>query len=528
MRWRPSASDAVFLVVVAVALGGGHNSFLNDPGTFWHLRLGRDILQTGQLPCSDTLTTTRMGTPWVDQSWAFDILLAWVVDHAGWTGAVIAAALGLGAIYAALARSLVEDGITSLVAFVVAVLAAGIGSIHFLLRPHLFTFALVCVTLRVCREYQRGGGRSIWLVPALVAIWANLHGGFLAGPLIVLTAVAGHVATRPWDAAWRCRLQKLCLVFALSCYAPLLNPYGVGLLRHVAGLLHHSRVTDLIEEYQPSPFGRPQARVLEWVILALVGLPAVAAFRPRRTDMAQALVWLHLALTSIRHAPLFGFAVAPVLACGLQALCRRPGGWIDDRCEHPPPSAGRTGKRGEDANAGPASVQAPRSCSPGEGAGWPLWPAVVSSVVVMAALSGRLAVAPDPARWPLEGLRAVDRLPVEVLLFHEQDWGGLIESECRPRRRAFLDDRFELWGREPIREYISALQGGPGWDAILARHPIRAAWLKPDRGLTRRLVADPGWRVVFRDRTSVLMRRGGPGHEPRPRRLDAGAALTIE
>ena len=69
-----------------------------------------------------------------------------------------------------MARGLIRDGISPVVAVVVALFATAIGAIHFLIRPHLFTFAFVYLTLRACqKQHQRGG----WAV----ATSALLHGG---------------------------------------------------------------------------------------------------------------------------------------------------------------------------------------------------------------------------------------------------------------------------------------------------------------------------------------------------------------
>lgn len=471
-HWKIGAAEVVFGVVLVTGLLAGRQAFLGDPGTYWHLRLGRDILQTDQLPRADTLTSTRLGTPWVDQSWAFDVLLATIVNRWGWPGAVAATALGLAWIYAFLTLGLRKDGFPALVAGVVGVLAAGMGAIHFLTRPHLFTFALVLATQRLCRGFHEKGGRAIWLVPPIVAVWANLHGGFLAGPIIVATAVLGHVSTGVRDLEAIRRTRVLMTVFLLTLAAPLLNPYGPGLYRHVHSVLSGSQVTDLIDEYQPSPFGDPKARVLEWVILALVALPVVSRRKPSRYDLVQTLVWLHFALVSIRHAPLFAFAVAPALAALLTGLLT-----------------------GSDEPGPPPTLS--------------VWPGLVSIAVLFAAAGGVPTAGPDPQKWPLDALPTLNAQPTSLRLFHEQDWGGLIEAECVPRRLAYLDDRFELWGREPILEYIDVLTGGPAWDKVLERDAIELVWLKPDRGLARRLLADPAWNVLYRDKVSVLLRRVG-------------------
>lgn len=469
--FRPGVPDAVFaLVLVLVGVGGG-GGLLNDPGTYWHLRLGRDILRTGEVPRFDTFTFTRGGAAWVDQSWAFDAALAAVVDRWGWTGAIAATALGLAALYGSLARGLLRDGVSPLAAVASTVLAMGVGAPHFLVRPHLLTLAFVLWTLRICRAYHHRGGRMIWSLPALMVIWANVHGGFLAGPLIVATAGLGHALSGKWDESRRGRLAVFAKVLALSSLAPLVNPYGFGLYRHVGHLLVTSGVTQLIDEYQPIPFGQSKARIVEWVVLALIALPSFSKRRMERYDAVQAIVWLHLALGSIRHAPLFVLAAAPGLAKlldGLPALAGRPGRWR-------------------------------RS--------WSAWPLVTSLAVALAVGTGLRFGGFDPRVWPLEALPILNAQPVGARLFHEQNWGGMIESECRPTRRTFVDDRFELFGERAIRDYTDAIEGGSAWDTIRDRERIELVWVRPGRGLARRLSKDRTWRVLHRDAVSVLFRR---------------------
>jgi hypothetical protein len=465
--------DVVFAIVLALILIGGRHGLFNDPGTPWHLRLGRDILASGGVPRQDTLTFTRLGVPWVDQSWGFDVMLAVLVDHAGWSAVIAVTAVGLAGLYAAMARGLVRDGISPLVAVVVAVLAAAIGSIHFLIRPHLFTFAFFYLTLRACQKQHERGGWGIVLVPLYTAILANLHGGFLALPVTVATAGLGHAISGAGDAPRRCNVLKFAAAFGASCLAALANPYGIGLYRHVITLLISSGVTSLIVEYQPAPFGKPDAEVLEWVLLALVGLPVVSARRVDRYQLAHLLVWLHLALTSIRNAPLFALAAAPALAALLDGLPLSE-------------SMRRSWKRD-----GRASI-------------WPAAATVILAILVAARvdLGGY-----GPEKWPLASVAALDRQPTSARLFHEQDWGGFLEAECRPVRRSYLDDRFELFGKDAIVEYSDALTGGPAWDTIRDRDRIDLVWLRPDRGLAKRLLNDRDWAVLHRDRVSILFSR---------------------
>ncbi len=481
-RLVPGPGDVVFAVVVALILIGGRHGLFNDPGTPWHLRLGREILATGTVPRHDTLTFTRSGTPWVDQSWGFDVLLAISVNHGGWSAVIALTAVGLAGLYTAMARGLVRDGISPLVAVVVAILTVAIGSIHFLIRPHLFTFAFVYLTLRASQKQHERGRWGIFLVPLYTAILANLHGGFLALPVIVATAGIGHAVSGTWDTPRRRNLLKFAAAFGASCLAALANPYSIGLYSHVVTLLISSGVTSLIVEYQPAPFGKPDAQVLEWVLLALVGLPVVSSRRVGRYQLAHLLVWLHLALTSIRNAPLFALAAAPALASLLDGLPLSE-------------SMRRSWKRD-----GRASI-------------WPATATVVLAILVAARVElGGYA----SEKWPLASVATLDRQPTSARLFHEQDWGGFLEAECRPIRRSYLDDRFELFGKEAIVEYVDVLTGGPAWDKVRDRDRIDLVWLRPDRGLARRLLKERDWTILHRDPVSILFarREGGPPAEP--------------
>jgi hypothetical protein len=470
-RLIPGVPDLIFAIVLATVVVGGRSKLLNDPGTFWHLRLGRDILKTGAVPRFDTLTYSRANTPWVDQSWAFDVALAAIVNRWGWSGAVAVTALIIASVYAGLGRNLTRDGRSPIVAVLVGILAVGISTTHFHVRPHILTLAFVLWTARACQvQHERGGWAVAW-VPLLMVPWANVHGGFLAGPVIVGTALLGEAISGPWDTLRKNNLAKFAVAFVAACLTPLVNPYGFGLYVHVRHLLLSSGVTQLIDEYQPLPFGSGRALVIEWVILGLIALPTFSTRTLSRYQAVHTVVWLHFALGSIRHAPLFALIAAPGLAEVLDGL---------------PLGSRALGRRF---------------------AAGSVWSGVAAALLLFAVAFGLRVGWHDPKNWPLGAIVALDRQAPDLRLFHEQDWGGMIESECRPARKTFLDDRFELFGKSAIVEYVDAMHGGPRWEALRDRERFDLVWIRPDRELAQRLAADPAWAEEFRDPVSVLYRR---------------------
>jgi hypothetical protein len=292
----------------------------------------------------------------------------------------------------------------------------------------------------------------------------------VALPVIVATAGLGHALSGAWDAVRKQNTARFGLAAMASSLAALANPYGVGLYRHVASLLVSSGVTSLIIEYQPPHFGTPEAQVLEWVVLALVGLPVVSMTRVSRYQLCHVLVWLHLALTSIRNAPLFALSAAPAVAALVDGL---------------PLSLRAAWKRTER----PA-----------------LLPVLATYGVLFLAMGGVRLGGFDLKKWPFGALGALNHEPAASRLFHEQDWGGLIAAECRPERRSYLDDRFELFGKDAILEYVDVLSGGPVWDKVRDRDHIELVWLKPERGLAKRLTTDPDWKIAYRDNVSILFK----------------------
>ncbi|MFO0908438.1 MAG: hypothetical protein U0794_08765 [Isosphaeraceae bacterium] len=483
-RITPGASDLVFVLVLVSVLVGGRFRLLNDPGTFWHLRLGHQIAATGDVPRFDDLTFTHAGSPWVDQSWAFDLGLATVVGWGGLSLACLVTSLALAGLYAAVTGDLERDGRSPLVALVVGMLAAGVGATHFLVRPHVLTLVLVWVMLRICQRFHERGGWGIAWAPVVTALWANVHGGFLAGPIILVSALMGEAVTGPSIRERKGRLLALTVAIIVSLLAALATPYGLALYRHVVELLVSSRVTDLIQEYQPIPFGRGDVRVVEIMILGLIAVPMIAGARMTRYELIHTLVWLHLALGSIRHAPIFALAAAPGLSRMLQGLVSpsNENARLNDF----------TVRRESDTNS--------------------LWPGAAAIALVAASLSGVSFGSLDRQNWPLEALPVLRSIPAHRPLFHEQDWGGLVEWELAGERQAFIDDRFELFGRGEILAYVNALEGGPEWDEIQRRWHIEVVWIRPERAGT------PSWKATLAGGSPSMTPSQSSSFDTAPRR----------
>ena len=128
----------------------------------YQVRAGDEILATRALPVADTWTFTVWGTPWVDQQWLAQVMLAAGYAVGGWELLAVLRA-GLVAfttgVLVAMAR---ERGASSRTAAILALAAFALAAPALALRPQLFGIALFAVLLWLIAVR----GRSPQAVPA--------------------------------------------------------------------------------------------------------------------------------------------------------------------------------------------------------------------------------------------------------------------------------------------------------------------------------------------------------------------------
>jgi hypothetical protein len=195
-----------------------------------------------------------------------------------------------------------------------------------LYRPQLITYLLLSFVLLLLARFKERIGRVAIAIPFVIMLWANLHGGFLAG-LALLAGYSGASLLRGlWmredrRAHWTFA-RRLALVLALSVAATLLNPYGFQLWETLG---HELSVNDLNRQYiaewasfntRSSFFGLDGQSMLFMALLAFVGF----SLRRREwsmEDLGLALGTFILGLYSVRNIPFFVLMTAAPVARSL-------------------------------------------------------------------------------------------------------------------------------------------------------------------------------------------------------------------
>ena len=467
------------------------------PDIFFHLALGRAIVDTGRPDPAETLLGRQLS--YLNYHWLFQVVV-WGV-HA--VGKAIGVALfffllwmGTLALWVRTARLADRPGIG---------LPLALGAIlvlwnRFEPRPEVASYLLLAALIHLLtrRDFTR---KLRWLELAVILIlqvaWTNAHTYFVFGPALA----AGFVLTQFLRGERGPDLNEPLKILLVTAAGSLLTPYGPKLWPFVLQLAAFQReMQDTIAELR-APVGevlRLWTVRLFWVYWGATALHLLWVTARRRGAAAfpalLAVAGLYLGATSSRNLPLFLLLAGPSWGMSLA-----------------PTSA----RRGE--GDAPDRVRADRALRP------------VPAVVTLLALGlcawvihgGFFRVLGSPARlgpgvqphaapirfdaWlqanPMAGLR----------VFNGSSEGAYLEF-THPENRSYADSRnVEV---AFAREYFSALRDPATFSAIDQRIGFDAALLglQESAPLITALMVTPNWRLAYADpHRAFLVRRGGPG-----------------
>src|SRR5205085_6994023 len=138
--------------------------------------------------------------------WLAQVAFAQVFALAGWTGPVVLSSACIAATFALLARFLASR-VSQSATLVLVAAALALTTPHLLARPHVLALPVMMAWAGgLVGAADRSSAPSFWLLP-LMALWANLHGGFVLGLALAiplaLDAVLNAEASRRKSLALR-------------------------------------------------------------------------------------------------------------------------------------------------------------------------------------------------------------------------------------------------------------------------------------------------------------------------------------
>ena len=288
-----------------------------DPDMWWHLKAGEFILQNG-IPRQDIFSFTVPENRWITHEWLSEVLM-WSVYWVGAFPLLIITFAGVIAVSFWLVY-LRSEGRPYLAGFVV-LLAALASAPLWGARPQMFTllFAAGFIFLIEGFKDKKIGRKTLWLLPLLTILWANLHSGYLFGIALIAGYVIGESLQQltktaaPRGLPWL-EIRWLILMGGLSFLAAALNPNGPELWIYPFLTLGSSAMQQYIEEWRSPDFHMS----IFWPFAALIGLGILSWIASRRrpaiTDLLLFAAAALAGLLSVRHIPLFSLLAVPIIS----------------------------------------------------------------------------------------------------------------------------------------------------------------------------------------------------------------------
>ncbi len=503
-------TQRLLVAVLFVALGAMAVRQPADTDTWWHLKSGQLMWETGRVLRTDPFSHTVAGQPWIDHGWLVQLFLWPVYRALGLSGLALLLAAVVTAAFALVYRQCAGR---PYVAAFVTLLAAVASSVIWAVRPQIISFLLAAIVAYVLDRYKRTGNvRWLWALPLLVALWVNCHGGFVIAFLLMGCYLVGEVLNRltfregvggasslsPTGEREGVRgkephIRPLLLAILVSIPAVLINPNTVKMIPYAYQTVSIGPLQSFIQEWAAPDFHRLQFHPFLWLLLLTLAAMGLSRQRADWTDLALVGLFGYLGLMAVRNIALFALVAAPVLSRHAVAA-------LDDLAVTVP----RLSWLGMFSHTLPPA-RPPRRLA--------LLNGLLLAVVVFGAglkVSLDLARLRDPAVWgrglPLAATDYLRNHDLPGQMFNTYNWGGYLIWSLYPERRVFVDGRTDLYAlnSQVLDDYVTVHWTRPGWQQVLDKYHVGYIITECTGLLDEMLAETDKWQPIYRDEVAVI------------------------
>ncbi len=491
-RCMPSLVDLAFLLPAFFLFGrlAGTKILFTDGDTGWHIRTGEWILNHRAVPTEDVFSFTRPHQPWFAWEWGWDLLFGTIHKFWGLEGVAFVNVMVLGIVAVLLYKLALRASGNELASFFVTTIAVCGSSVHWLARPHLLSWLFFALFLHLIRDLKEGRRHPLYILPVIVAIWANIHPSFFLSVLLLILTASEEALQIFVDAGTLPAVYRKCRPFLwtiASCsLASLLNPYSWHLHAHILAVLNPELVNG-IQEYQSINFHNPPAGFFECMLL----LAAASVFwswqKKTANSTISVLFWAHVALFSARNVPLFLMIATPVVAKMLNQLTAASG------ITRFHPIHAIVSQISQDLRF----FERRR-------------PIHALSALGVLVLAGLFAVnAPgfegqfNPYAFPATAIPTVASSNARRIFASDQ-WGGYLIYRLYPAKKVFIDGRADVFGSELSSDALGVQNARYDWKRQLDRFAVDMVIVKPDAPLASALKVSSDWMTLFDDGKAIV------------------------
>lgn len=460
---------------------------IDDADFWWHLKTGQYIVNQGVIPRSDFFSFTNYGKPWVAHEWLSEVVFYLGYSWFGYNSLILFFAL-----LTVLTFWLITRRLNSHPFIVGPAVLLGIWSILPTLgvRPRVFTLLFAAILLVLLNSFGRDGKWHIWLTVPMMAVWVNLHGGFLIGLVLIGVAIIGVlldtlVEKQSLEGVWK-PVRTLSLVLAGCGVAGLLNPHGWKIYLFPFEVFLSPVLMNTVRDWISPDFHQPEMLPLAALILLTITALALSPKRPRPSEVLLFVLTLYATLKSNRNMAILALVAVPLLARYSQY-------WVSS-------FTGATFTPRPNQSSSRATSFAVVAL---------LLPLLIFIPKLVAEVYG--PPKQNVVRVPLKAVEYMKENGISGFTFTESNmWGGYLIWAI-PSNPVYIDGRLDMYGDQFVKEFIHIVNGTVAWEEPFARHQVKNVIVRPKSHLARSLAESGEWQQRYQDEmTVVFSRRSDP------------------
>lgn len=449
-----------------------------DPDLGWHLRCGQEIWQ-GQGWCEyNRFSVLLENFFWPNLYWFYQVMIFAFFKAAGLWGLTILNALLMSLAFLLFYLAIRNYAWEKMLALGLIIFLGG-GVFSFGIRSQITGFFFFNLLLWLFSKIRSNEKMALFL-PPIMLLWANTHGSFVVG--LVLLAFGGLY----WGVNRPGKILPVTVILTLSLAAIFLNPFGLkiypAIWQHFAGV----NLAGLIAEWVP-----PQPFIRWLIFIGSLGLSVYVLILGKVKNLPLSFLTVAfavLALKAQRSVPFF-FLLSFFLFLSLPVTKLSLAGWLKEKI-----------LRNNLAILTAAAllffglfIRLPETLA--LNSSWSNY-CQNSSVV-----------------YPCRAVEFLKKQPEKGIIFNRYEWGGFLIWQL-PEYRIFVDGRMPAWpapeGKSPYTIYLETLQNQPGWQETLKRYNVDWILISPGTFMDLLLAPQPekfGWDEVFRDKMAVVYQK---------------------
>jgi hypothetical protein len=281
------------------------------------LTVGKVFYLTGAVLQQDIFAYTPIKDLWIDHEWGSSLIFYYISHYFGDTGLILLK-IFLNFTILFLISRIVKSKNPSVnshtnILFYMIIYLLMFGGIGSTVRCHQFTFLFFTLMIYLLEKVRKGKDRYLYLIPIIMLIWTNLHGGFVSGlGLLAIYGFGEFLNKRPF--------KKYFITLIPTVLVTLINPYGLNYWYYILEATTMKR-PNITEWMSTNLFGS----ILSWkgfkVVFVISLTSVIFSFiknRPKYKDLDKVKylllgVTLYLALKHIKHQPFFGIVAGSFL-----------------------------------------------------------------------------------------------------------------------------------------------------------------------------------------------------------------------